>query len=987
MKRMKRVLSLLLALCMLFALVPMAAMGAPLVPSPHIVGDETPPTESPVSGFTVGFAGPGDYVAPVHEFWENGKNSFFFVTGDPARAGEHGTAVTVTYQGMDFNATVHYIPRQDISGIGGGAGAPSVPLFDVSPLVSPAVGPGNQSSAPVPFGFDDAHRIRFESNTVYFFDAGAFVDTDDFSVVNRFNVANVAFVGLHRDAATGEPLTTFYKTPAGTARGGNFATGFMARNVLQSPNIHIENIIWDGSGIDMVRQGGTLGGQLQSSRGEYFWFISNNATNFVARDVILQNIGSRTALPLMENLTASNQRKNVAINIFTAGSINSGTEGTQRNFENLTIRNTRTMTGFGIIQFNRTSGNYFLNLNVANPNADGTGIAHSTFANTYPIKIEHRPISDNQVAATQRDIVFAGTLTVPNHANSAVYIQDYRYQNILVPENFAWALLRTANGGDNTAAIRVFDHKRPQATNHALLQLDTGYWVVENQTAAPNLQTQLNNINTIIGVNAPFANVIPATNIKMIANAAGEIGGFTVPNFPASHAETNIVALLQTDTPAATVHAARAHASGASPAVGAAEFVTYSGDVGGITLSAANAASTTIFNFDFKTPAEWTIEDATTGPLPGIVNFTIPNSGRNLFLQYVPLSHPVTFQLNGGNVSGSTENITHNVNDGAQIGVANVPAPSRASHTFAGWQEVDANGNLIGSVRSSAAVAELVVEGPRTFVAQWTPTSGNNNQGGGSSGQDPWREAFLIGRTVPAGQERPIDPRGNITRAEVATIFFRLISDEARAAYWMQENPFDDVTLERWFNNAISTTTNMGLFEGIGDDLFAPERNITRGELAAVLVRFMEREQIGAFTASFASGSDEFDDIANHWARAYINEAARQGWVQGDTVNGVPTGTFRPGQPLTRAETAAMINRMFERLIETPDCRLYDMVTWPDNQNENAWYFLYMYMASNSYTYRWRADSDRYKALIEIIEPRDWSVLERPDSRPGDILR
>ena len=81
-----------------------------------------------------------------------------------------------------------------------------------------------------------------------------------------------------------------------------------------------------------------------------------------------------------------------------------------------------------------------------------------------------------------------------------------------------------------------------------------------------------------------------------------------------------------------------------------------------------------------------------------------------------------------------------------------------------------------------------------------------------------------------------------------------------------------------------------------------------------------------------------------------------------------------------------MINRMFQRLIETPDCRLDDMVTFADNQNPNAWYFLYMYMATNSYTYQWRDDNDRYKELIEIIDPRDWERLERPNSRPEHIF-
>ena len=248
------------------------------------------------------------------------------------------------------------------------------------------------------------------------------------------------------------------------------------------------------------------------------------------------------------------------------------------------------------------------------------------------------------------------------------------------------------------------------------------------------------------------------------------------------------------------------------------------------------------------------------------------------------------------------------------------------------------------------------------------------------------RQAFLIG----CSDEYPrlIRPRSNITRAEVATIFFRLVEDEVREEYWSQTNPFTDVAARRWFNNAISTTHNMGLFQGVSPTQFAPQQAITRGELAAVLVRFMDRDSIGQYEDSPSITDDEFDDISNHWARAYINEAAREGWVRGDTMNnGMPTGTFRPSDPITRAETAAMINRMFERLIETPECRLDDMVTWPDNQNQNSWYYLYIYMATNSYTYQWRDDDSGFKELIEVIESRNWKALERPDSVPGDIFR
>jgi len=226
-----------------------------------------------------------------------------------------------------------------------------------------------------------------------------------------------------------------------------------------------------------------------------------------------------------------------------------------------------------------------------------------------------------------------------------------------------------------------------------------------------------------------------------------------------------------------------------------------------------------------------------------------------------------------------------------------------------------------------------------------------------------------------------IRPEGMITRAEVATIFFRLSSDELRTEAWSQTNPFGDVELRHWFNNAVSTTANMGVFMGVSETSFAPNRQITRGELATVLVRFMDQGSIGQFAAPFAAG-DQFSDIDGHWAQAYINRAAAEGWVQGRHGLG---GPFEPDAPISRAETAAMINRMFGRLVEGPSSLLPDMLAWPDNANPNAWYYLYMQMASNSYNYR-PGVGTRYKELIRVIEARNWAVLERPDSRPEDIL-
>ena len=267
------------------------------------------------------------------------------------------------------------------------------------------------------------------------------------------------------------------------------------------------------------------------------------------------------------------------------------------------------------------------------------------------------------------------------------------------------------------------------------------------------------------------------------------------------------------------------------------------------------------------------------------------------------------------------------------------------------------------------------------FTSTGRTVGGNGGGDGGNEitttapHQYPQRQAYLIGY-ASAGELRPIRPQGNITRAEVATIFFRMITDQARAEYWSQGNPFDDVQLQNWFNNAISTTFNMGLWDerGFGDGLFMPNQNITRGELAVVLVRFMDYPN-----EPVATGIDQFNDIAGHWASGYINEAARKGWILG-----YPDGSFGPSEPITRAETAAMINRIFNRLPETVNDLLPDMITWPDNMNVNAWYYFYIQAATNSYTYRMKADGI-HETWIQLLTPRNWALLERPESTPNSI--
>jgi len=231
--------------------------------------------------------------------------------------------------------------------------------------------------------------------------------------------------------------------------------------------------------------------------------------------------------------------------------------------------------------------------------------------------------------------------------------------------------------------------------------------------------------------------------------------------------------------------------------------------------------------------------------------------------------------------------------------------------------------------------------------------------------------AFMIGF-----EDGTIRPHANTTRAEVTTIFFRLISDEHRGNIWSQTNSFTDVSNQRWFNNAVSTMENGGLFEGIpfGDN-FNPDQATTRAEFAAMVVNYLG---LGHYRVT---DGNAFTDIEGHWASNAINVAYLQGWIRG-----FGDGTFRPDQQITRAEVTALINRALGRLPKTADDLLDGMVTWSDNMNQSAWYFIYIQEATNC-NHHVMKDCGIHKTWIEFIAPRNWRVLERPYSQPGDINR
>lgn len=201
-----------------------------------------------------------------------------------------------------------------------------------------------------------------------------------------------------------------------------------------------------------------------------------------------------------------------------------------------------------------------------------------------------------------------------------------------------------------------------------------------------------------------------------------------------------------------------------------------------------------------------------------------------------------------------------------------------------------------------------------------------------------------------------VRPQGNITRAETAAIFFRLLKEEVRSENLSKHNDFADVTEDSWYNTAVSTMAGMNILKGRTANSFAPQAPITRAEFAAICARF---------DSGRAEENSSFTDISGHWAEKEIERAATLGWVSGYT-----DGSFHPDAPITRAEAMTLINRVLCRMPETKADLLDSMTKWPDNQ-PGAWYYLAVQEATNSHTYE-QKDS-KYETWTALTAEPDWS--------------
>lgn len=350
-------------------------------------------------------------------------------------------------------------------------------------------------------------------------------------------------------------------------------------------------------------------------------------------------------------------------------------------------------------------------------------------------------------------------------------------------------------------------------------------------------------------------------------------------------------------------------------------------------------------------------------------NYTITATWKDKGTDPEPGTHLVIW-VDGYN---NTTITPREVKDGVTVPESEYPTvPVHRDRRFVGWSvgEPDENGNITITANWSRNTGG----GGNTGGSGGNGGGGSVNSGGGTGGgvvdiQDPTvplasapglnntdHFAYIIGYV-----DGTVRPEAYISRAEVATIFFRLMTEEFRGANWSTQNNFSDVAGGSWYNNAISTGTTAGIIRGYADGTFAPDANITRAEFAAIASRFLSDET--------AVGSS-FTDIAGHWAESDINRAVTAGWIRGRGDN-----RFAPDDYITRAEVMTLVNRMLDR-VGDKEAMLDDMVVWSDNMDENVWYYADVQEATNGHEYT-RDELGIRETWTKLTENRDWSELEK----------
>lgn len=306
--------------------------------------------------------------------------------------------------------------------------------------------------------------------------------------------------------------------------------------------------------------------------------------------------------------------------------------------------------------------------------------------------------------------------------------------------------------------------------------------------------------------------------------------------------------------------------------------------------------------------------------------------------------------------------------------VVTIDAGQRPGYRFTGWQSDDPELTLADAAHSTTTFTMPGHDVTLTATWQKKPTPPPVDPKDDGKPHDLNTEdhfSYVVGypvdyRTGLANDDVdlwPVRPEAGITRAEVATIFYRLLKEDVRDRVTSDVNDFSDVASGDWFNVTVSSLAQMGVIAGYEDGSFRPNAPITRAEFAAIATRFFAERGVTYNEGLFA------DITGDEWFADVVAAAADRG-----LLGGYPDGTVRPNATITRAESCAVVNRTLDR---RPDAKHLlpagEMRVWPDNPVD-GWYYADMQEATNGHEYRWLTiGKNKIEDWTAILPDNTWN--------------
>ena len=372
--------------------------------------------------------------------------------------------------------------------------------------------------------------------------------------------------------------------------------------------------------------------------------------------------------------------------------------------------------------------------------------------------------------------------------------------------------------------------------------------------------------------------------------------------------------------------------------------------------------------------------------------FSIPESGFSPFALVwkeqtttpAPTEVTVTFKpgdhgdLIGADADG---NVSATVASGDKLTDAQIPdVDADHGYYFTGWLGSD------GKTYSDEDLLGLTITGDMTFTAQYEkkhiptpppvdPGDDDDDNDDGDDNEPPilntqdhfsyvvgYAEDYRTGQPTDNEDLWPVKPQNNITRAEVASIFYRLLKEDVRDENTTDVSNFSDVSSSDWYGTTVATLAEMNILKGYEDGTFRPNASITRAEFAAIATRFFEETG-----ATYEPGT--FTDVTgSEWFAGAIMDAVNLG-----LIGGYEDGTVRPNNNITRAEACAIVNRTLGRVPDADHLLPEDvMKTWPDNP-ESAWFYADMQEATNGHEYEWITEDDNKVENWTDLLDKDWN--------------